>query len=498
MMHTFTQRLKSFAVTGVLVLCLWPIITFIATGFDSQPSEVVLSFRHLRLLVQSAILAGLVAVVASGLGLIIVFYAKIKKTKTNHLMLVFLMTLYFISPYSHALSWIRLIGVGTHAFLKTGLTLSLYYLPLSVLLVWLGMQAIDAKYIHMAQVYRQNKTVVTHIIIKMLRPYLVTACTLIALFVLSDFSVASLFQYKTYSLEIYTTYSQGVSLKTLLYVALPLMGLMLGLALLLLKTIKRLSFKSAGQALYQHVNLSWRQGQKAFFRLVWIGVGLAYLVILARLMPLRHGLTTLVENGPVMAYSIALAAISALLTLILLLFLRKYLSVVAFQAFLLVPMVLPSGVVSVAVIKLFNGSEAYPWLVGTSILLTYANIIKVLPMMFLVFLASIETQHKGLLDSGLIYQKNTWQRLWHLEIPYFTLPLMATWLVGFASVFNDIGTTLLLIPPGKQTIALKIYSYLHYGSGDKIAALGAWVLGLFTLMSILLLGIIKSKRRFLR
>ena len=57
------------------------------------------------------------------------------------------------------------------------------------------------------------------------------------------------------------------------------------------------------------------------------------------------------------------------------------------------------------------------------------------------------------------------------------LPLLAPGLVAaacmvFALSAGELGATLLVIPPGLETVTIRMYNYLHYGSSGAVAGLG--------------------------
>jgi iron(III) transport system permease protein len=56
------------------------------------------------------------------------------------------------------------------------------------------------------------------------------------------------------------------------------------------------------------------------------------------------------------------------------------------------------------------------------------------------------------------------------------LPLVAGGLVAaasllFAFTLSELGSTLLVAPPGRQTVTLRIYNYLHYGDSQAVTGL---------------------------
>ena len=48
----------------------------------------------------------------------------------------------------------------------------------------------------------------------------------------------------------------------------------------------------------------------------------------------------------------------------------------------------------------------------------------------------------------------------------------------FVLCLGELGSTLLTIPPGMETLSLRIYNLMHYGAHDIVAALAAILLGL--------------------
>jgi iron(III) transport system permease protein len=49
--------------------------------------------------------------------------------------------------------------------------------------------------------------------------------------------------------------------------------------------------------------------------------------------------------------------------------------------------------------------------------------------------------------------------------------LITGFFIVFILSFGELGTTLLVIPPGRETIPIKIYNLMHYGAEQMVAAL---------------------------
>jgi iron(III) transport system permease protein len=41
----------------------------------------------------------------------------------------------------------------------------------------------------------------------------------------------------------------------------------------------------------------------------------------------------------------------------------------------------------------------------------------------------------------------------------------------FVLAMGELGATVVVAPPGSQTLTLRIYNYMHYGASDAVAAL---------------------------
>ena len=61
--------------------------------------------------------------------------------------------------------------------------------------------------------------------------------------------------------------------------------------------------------------------------------------------------------------------------------------------------------------------------------------------------------------------------------------MAAGWIIAFILCMNELGVTLLVIPPGLGSISLKIYTLMHYGANKIVAALALMLIGINLLIS---------------
>src|SRR6185436_2566634 len=71
-----------------------------------------------------------------------------------------------------------------------------------------------------------------------------------------------------------------------------------------------------------------------------------------------------------------------------------------------------------------------------------------------------------------------WQAFWRAELPLLAGPLFAAWYVAYLFCLWDAETLTLIVPPGGETLSLRVFNMLHYGHTEQVNALCLWLLGL--------------------
>ena len=64
--------------------------------------------------------------------------------------------------------------------------------------------------------------------------------------------------------------------------------------------------------------------------------------------------------------------------------------------------------------------------------------------------------------------------------------IIAGFVIGFVLFIGNLGTSLLVVAPGRATLPITIYNYMHYGAEETVFALSL-ILILFILLPLLLL-----------
>jgi iron(III) transport system permease protein len=103
-----------------------------------------------------------------------------------------------------------------------------------------------------------------------------------------------------------------------------------------------------------------------------------------------------------------------------------------------------------------------PWLVQT---------LRALPLVTLVLWAALATVPQVMLDVATTDRAGWWRRLLVIAVPQRWPAVAAAWVVGLAVAVGELAATVLVVPPGPTTLSVRIFSLLHYGVDDRVAAI---------------------------
>lgn len=486
----------------MLIVIILPLLFLLYLTAGNDPaSGIMINSRRILLLAKSVILGLSVSLVSFAISFYFSFFIFNYKKKNLYFLTCIILTFYLIAPYIHALSWLRFLNVGNYSYLKTLLVLSMYYIPLNTIVILMGLNSIDKDYINMAKVYKNDNVVLYKIIAGMLKPYALSVISLVFIFVISDFTVPSLFQFKTYSFEIFTIYTSGSSYAAVVLLSMPLFIINMIAFIVLFINSGKMSYFNSGASALRNISLKLNGFNKVNTLLSIIILLILSLVIfsnITRILDMKVLFNTLVENIDELLYSIKISFSSALIATIMVLFIINAYDNILIKFLILSPLLFTGSLMGISIIGFFIKFKNYGYLLNNDILIVYSNTIRSIPIIYFILKGSLDTQNKDSIDCGKLYQKNIIHRLINIDIPYFTVPIAIAFYVGFSNVFGEISSSILLLPPGKQLLSLKIYSYLHYGSGSKITALGFIVIIFFTIITLLILVFINRKRRFSR
>ncbi|NLH72422.1 MAG: ABC transporter permease subunit [Verrucomicrobia bacterium] len=92
-------------------------------------------------------------------------------------------------------------------------------------------------------------------------------------------------------------------------------------------------------------------------------------------------------------------------------------------------------------------------------------------------------------DAAQLDGASSWQMWWRIYWPQMRTTLAVTWYIVFLLGLWDVETILFVVPPGGETLSLRIFNLLHYGHNPEINALCLLLLGVAALPPLVLVAV---------
>jgi ABC-type spermidine/putrescine transport system permease subunit II/sugar lactone lactonase YvrE len=84
---------------------------------------------------------------------------------------------------------------------------------------------------------------------------------------------------------------------------------------------------------------------------------------------------------------------------------------------------------------------------------------------------SLRRVDPDLVDVAVLEGATSWQLMRHALWPQIARPAIVAWYIVFVFCLWDVETMILVVPPGGETLALRIFNLLHYGHNTQVNAL---------------------------
>ncbi|MCR5398823.1 MAG: hypothetical protein K6E68_04730 [Lachnospiraceae bacterium] len=492
-----SKKLLIFPAIYLLMLYL-PIL---GAGDHVNMTDLSFNLRHVGLLANSMKLALLSAVIATALGFFAALYIKTGFMADKWYRYFFILFLP-IPFYTYALSWIyfiRMFSIPFPALLKyslKGFGACLYvevleYFPLALLLALIGMESISASDIEAASVYKRLVIVVRDIVLKEIAPYLYAATGLIVILSVTDFSVPSMFQYNTYTLDLFSVYGRTGNVTLVCLKTLPVILLMLVPLSWLLGGMRKFgTVKSGRLKMGIHLN-GWMR----------VVSGLAFAVcIIQILIPV---ITFIVTTGSVRVFADAFSSVKEelLVSITVSLLAAIFGTIIAFFPAVMIadsdngvlgtvsmlPVAIPGAIGAMGLLKVVNRSFLH--VLGDSVILSAIGCgIKIAPFMVLIICIYRRYTDRHLTEIAWILADKR-KKAFLMECRLILPGLMIAFMLAFFMTYAEEGIMLVLMAPGLEAITVKIYNYLHYGASEYVSAFCLISVGVIAVIELTTLAI---------
>ncbi|MCK5662376.1 MAG: hypothetical protein KAI17_02770, partial [Thiotrichaceae bacterium] len=287
--------------------------------------------------------------------------------------------------------------------------------------------------------------------------------------------VPSFFGYRTYAEDFLSRIILMENFESILFYALPFIVLALGSVMLFYFLIRKNVWQLFEDLISPLEKLDLIYSQKVAYLGVIIFVAVALFILFGLIYKVEYSMliSLFSENSSILFNSFFLSFLAALCATVLSFYLVSYFNhsrpkMILLIAFLSLYWFLPSSLTALVLLKFsqlfYSNSEVYAY-----VLLIYGYMLRVLPVALIIMM--IVYRHN---DSSYLLRLIKISR-WRL---FFTIVLPMQWkkwlmvlVILFFLVLNEVTTTVLLVPPGFETMIVKIYNLMHYGDFMTVAFL---------------------------
>lgn len=495
--------------TFFFVGAVLPILVMVINGIASISSQEGISrllsggYRQWSLLKNTLIIACGTAVGTLLLGAPLGFIFR-RIAFPGRLLFLFIFPIpLLIPPYVATLSWLHLfreIGwvVTTFPFIRgyvgaifshlgaIGIMVLSYY-PIVTLISYAGFSQIDAELEDAARVQANAVRVNRDITWRLALPTILSGGLFTFILALSNFGVPSILRIQVYSVEVFYRFSVLQQMDEAVIYALPLLFLsLLGLAgIYLLDRHPRFTYSPAFRACdLTDPGLSGMVIAALVCLINLFSVGLPISVLISMAGPFENYLAALANARQDIVHSFWVSLGTAGGTLVIIGIMSSHIWGATTQGrswvdrLGLISFAFPATVAGIGIIALYNQPGILQWIYSSSFILVIAFFCRYVSFAFRPLLSVMAAVDPTLDQSARVSGTPWWRRYMRIFAPLNAKGLVAGWFLVYLFSLADLDTAILVHPPGRGTLPVRIFNLLHFGRQEWVGALCLTIIAL--------------------
>jgi len=507
-----------YFITSVLffLVVLLPILSVFTSSlvkngsFSLENYSEIFRERTLTLLLTSIVMAGTISFISTAIGGAAAFlFTKTNFPLKNIFKIVFLMPL-FLSPYILTVSWVDffiMIGRGkSFIYSLPGVifVLSLIFAPLSMLVISSGFANVNSRLEEAGLMMTTYSKTFTKIILPLIKPSIITSFILVFVLAISEFSVPAFLSVNVFITEIFIQFSAFYRHDIAIANSIVLITICLSMLMFEKIHLANAPFISISPKAHQ-IKINKLKKSKhliVLINLLYLSISVLIPVAVLFLQAFQSDTEIFVQAFtllvPIIGDSIFYAASGSVL-LIFFGFVFAYMSerdkVKPINGILLLTFGIPSTVFGIGLIKFFNtpvlnGIYSGFWIILIGYLGRFifvaekliANTIKQIPRSF--------EESAQLIGANFVF------RLRKIVLPLVFPGIFAAFLIGFLLCLGELGTTIMVYPPGTSVMPIKIFTIMANAPQKLTSAMSLIVLVItFISLAVLFIGYKAIHRR---
>jgi iron(III) transport system permease protein len=438
---------------------------------------VLLDARQRQLLVNTLQLGIGAALVAALIGIPLGFGLARVPLRAVRVLRVLLAAPLAVPPYILALAWVYI--AGSYSLPAAALVLGTGYFPLVMLATEAAGRAIGASMEEAGLIVAAPPRVLRSITFPLMWPLVAASMLLVFVLAISEFGVPGLLRVRVFTTEVFTAFAALFDFRQATALALPLVVLTAAVATAAARVAHagRLTYRSGRGRGVELRGRRWRiVVVLAAAGTIMITVGLPVGALAREAFAATRSGGATAGAGPAIANSvIASAAAAALATTIGLAvgYWRARLvtrGTVAIDAMLVTLFAVPSTVVGIGLIALWNRA-ALSAVYGTMGMVVVSAVARFAPVAAVLLAAAIRQVPVTTEEVAVVGGAGWLRVLFKVVVPQIRPALAASGLVVFVLAFGEIGSTILVAPPGESTLPIRVYTMIANAPASQVARL---------------------------
>jgi len=491
-----TIVLTSFLI--ILIVCLIPLFQ-LALSFDFSVINNVNTVNLSTLFFDSILIVGAASLIAMFIGGVLAYYLATVHIRFSIVLILLLLTNFFIPSYIHALSWSRLfmdesilntIAIYTGMDIKgstvidgwfgTVWVLALSYFPIIFVAVYLSCLRWGQSMQNAALMFGSPSRA-RIIRLTFLRVPLLVSTLLVFLLIFSDFGVPDLFQIPMYSTEIFIQLSSYYNNSNALFISLPYIITSCIILWWIISLTKKISLSlSTADSNPSKVRVS---GPVSFLVHTLL-YGCIFIVIVLPLLNLIY-LTQDFEmffrafelvKTDLLNSTLFAGFVSIVIVLFALYASYGYVRLKShykegLRIIIFLMLVLPASLLALSLISFWNQEGMMGWFYQSEGIVVLGVSIRWLPIAFEILLIGWLFVNEKQENAALVFGVGWWSVVKNIHFPQMKPFILSVFILCFVLAFNELTMMVLLSPPGLSLLPGRIFSVIHYGPENLLAAI---------------------------
>jgi len=507
------SRVLPLAVIALfVVIVLLPIFLMLVAPVVSQDLASHASLfnqRHLSLSWNSLVLATGTTALCLVVGVPLAFFLQKTDLRGRRFFRIVYLIPILIPPYIHAIVWTRLgdflSAVDIHNLLGAIFVSAIAYFPFVTLTTMKGLTSIDHEMEESSILCHGALRTIRGITLPLSSPHVLCGALFVFIITIIDFGVPDIFRVRVYAVEIFIHFSALYDERTASFLSYPLIVVTLLAVLLQKRYMRDRAYVSIGAGRGKTVSYNLGTYHPLALAFTTITMILSVVVPIALLFKesgsLENYFRVFSTSIDQIAYSLLLAALGGLLTVALafpLSFIiersrKRGAGLLEFAT--LIPFAIPASTLGIGLIKVWNRT-GIDLIYNSSCIILLGYVAHCIPFAIRVTSSGIKQVSSDLEEVACLSTGSRTRIMRKILLPLCSPSLLAGFFIAFVLSIGDLSTTILVIPPGRETIPLKIYNLMHYGAENLVAALCLILIGIILLFSLLFLILYRVGQRW--